>query len=562
MGGFAEACDLAVSNTYNTYGTVTRANYAVMTPDAVLALWRPGATAWMERNALLQHVLEMRACGVPRSPWADWLFSSNRPGMSKLINVKKAHKGPSKIEPFIMAAQKSMWNADHWNATQNLDKTAYDAQGGDLEPLDPLSATSGARGIRITSPWGTTLHADYFQPGKKIFVVARGASSEWTLTQFLISRSATNAAGTFIDVEAFMTQGTSAGTNTMPSFEEFTTGIVFPGTNNVNDVESWCYNMHNVNLEKLVPFWYRTRRHTRRIGSLYKEFLEKMMTENEYFKRFQDIPIAERNKQDAIRTRTEASNAYLFSLPISDNQTLALWGSLPQITSITGATVDPGTGSQLIAYRAEMYGIIPQLKECGQFVDNGNQPLVLNDFLENAIYDIYRARTANGQVANEIDIYTDSSTAQLFMRSYIVYSKNETGDIIRLNIEKGTAPIGFPFRRFELYKPSGVSVNILTDPVFDDAISAAAAGNESLMRWLMVLDLGGSIYPATLGSSRVQRTIGQIEDLAKVDVTFSCAISNPTTDVTMTSETETVIVECPLNSLAVTNFTSIVSGVV
>ena len=47
---------------------------------------------------------------------------------------------------------------------------------------------------------------------------------------------------------------------------------------------------------------------------------------------------------------------------------------------------------------------------------------------------------------------------------------------------------------------------------------------------------------------------GQVEDLAKVDSTFSCVMENPTIERSLYSETMTTVVECPSDSKVWANF--------
>ena len=185
---------------------------------------------------------------------------------------------------------------------------------------------------------------------------------------------------------------------------------------------------------------------------------------------------------------------------------------------------------------------------------------------------------SQGKNASEIDIYTDETTADQFMTAFIAYSKSKTGDIARINIETGFSEWGFPFRRLRLYKPMGVSVNLITDDYFNDLATAGSYSTSGLLpgpnavglspgggvgRFLFVLDVGqgGSIYPAVLATNRKQYKVGDINDLSKIDKTFSCVMENPTQRKTLTSTTTTAVVECPLNSLVVGNFEKIVSGV-
>jgi hypothetical protein len=222
-----------------------------------------------------------------------------------------------------------------------------------------------------------------------------------------------------------------------------------------------------------------------------------------------------------------------------------------------------GTGSNVypLAYRANMIGVIPQLQACGQVTDSAGANLEIMAFLETTIYDIFRARDSQGRPSRSIDIYTSQTVADQFMTAFLAYSKEKTGDVVRIAAE-GEA-WGFPYRSFKLYLPQGVTVNILTDSWFDAVASAhtsANAANASLGNALYVLDLGsgGTIYPAILGSSRKQFTTGQIDDLAKIDVTYSCAMDNVTIERTLFSQTATAVVECPKNSIVVHNFARIV----
>lgn len=554
--GFSDVCSVAVGNTYSTCGTVTRSKIAVLTPTQIQALYQPSTTAgsetYTELNGYLKHQLEMKACGIRRSPLYDWVMSSNKRGLGSLAKPQRTNKGPLMLAPYILGRQQSLWNDDYWYVTANVAHGDYDGGGAGNLPSDP---TSG-RILTVKSSFASTLtpHADYFVAGKNIHLISVNSSTgAWSICQFKVIQAGVNGSDA-IDVHVEVNQGTSG---TIPTNSTSTSGIVITGINNVHDVEAWCNNMHNVNLNKLVPFWYQTWRITRCVDSEYKKIYAHMVAQNAWYAMFADLPLAERNRQDEWRAQKEWLNAFFWGEKISDNQTLTSWGSLDSISSATGAGVTPGTASMLIAKRANMIGVVPQLKACARFVDSAGAPLEIDTWLESTLYDIWRARSSYGRESNEIDVYTDQGTADEIFRAYIAYSKNKTGDIVRLNIDEGTTTLGFPFRRFKLYKPHGVFLNVLTDNYFDDqaaAFAAADATHPSGGKFLHVLDLGGSIYPAVLGSNRKQYTTGQINDLAKIDSTYACVMENPTIDRTLTSQTCTAIVECPLNSIVNANF--------
>lgn len=569
--GFSDQCSVAVSNTYNTTGTLTRSNLGALTPTQIKALFSPSSNVWAESGALLRHQIEMQACGVRRSALYDWIMSSNKTGQSALINKRNVAKGPSLIEPFIIGRQMSVINDDYWYITGNLDATDYAAQAGS-EVLTP-TGTGSARFITVKSSFSSTLPVDgdftsgslnvnpRFLPGKRIFIFSKNSGTGAAqITQMKVIQSGTNTDdATAIDIECVQEQNTSGE---IASSASATTGLVVIGPNNVHNVESWCYNMVNTNAVKHVPFWYQTMRTARSIDSEYRKIFGNLMADNKWYATFQDIPLAERNRQDEARFQREFVNAFFWGTAISSNQTLANWASLDKIYPVTGASVDPGTGSNVfpIAYRANMIGVVPQLQACGQVTDSAGAPLEIKAFLETTIYDIFRARESQGRPSRSIDIYTSQLVADQFMTAFMAYSKEKTGDVVRIQAEGEVW--GFPYRSFKLYYPQGVTVNIITDNWFDDQASAhtsANASNASLGNALYVLDLGsgGSIYPAVLGSSRKQYTSGDINDLAKIDKTYSCAMDNVTIERTLMSQTVTAIVECPKNSIIVHNFSAI-----
>ena len=568
--GFSDQCSVAVSNTYNTCGTVTRSNIAALTPTQIKALYSPSANTWAELNSVLKHQIEMKACGIRRSSLYDWIMSSNKPGQNRFINPVHQAKGPSLVEPFIRGRQQSIINNDHWYVTANVAGNAYtpgalDGTAGN----NPSAVSSGSnRVLTVKSSFGSSgldLNENYFLPGKRIYLVSKTTGTNaWSVAQFKVVQAAAATDLASVDIEVTLEQKTSSE---LANNSTSATGLVFVGPNNVHDVEKWCYNAVNTNGTKLVPFWYQTRRVQRCVDSEYKKIFGALMENNAWYAMFQDLPMSERNRQDELRDQKEFLNAFFFGTAISANQTLTGWASLALITSTAGLVVNAGTSGKLIAYRANMIGVVPQLNACGQFSDSAGAALEIKPFLETTIYDIYRARESQGRPCTSIDIYTSQSVADQFMTAFFAYSKEKLGDVVRLNMEdvdvKQTT-IGFPYRSFKLYKPYGVTINIITDPFFDDldaAFSSSSAGpnDATLGKFLFVLDLGagGSIYPAVLASNRKQYTSGQIDDLAKIDSTFACVMENPTIERTLTSTTTTAVVECPKNSIIVANFSKI-----
>ena len=594
--GFYTACEVAARNNYDTVGTVTKAKISRLSPAQMEALFRNTTTdVWNEFQAFYKHQIEMAQCGVPRSGLWEWLMSSAQP-KGHLITPERVDRGPSLVRPYILGRQKSLWETqvNHWQLTGNVQGNTYtpldtsktygDATAGPGLTAGSRSIGANNRCLTVQSSYAGTmnLHPDYFLPDKRIHVISRNAiTGAFQLTQFKIVYAARNTDVTLdvevtLDQPASQSEGGTLANASFPPNATATTGLVLLGINNIHDVEQWCRNMINVNTEKRVPFWYQFFRNARSTGSEYEKVFQHLATNNEYFKIFQDLPQAERNRQDEVRQRAEWIHAFLFGERISNKQNLDNWGSLDAITSLAGgawnagtskwdgATVDPGTGGQAMFYRANMIGVLPQLKDCGRFTDVANQDFPINTFLENTIYDIVRARKGQGKNASEVDVWGTSNAALEFQRAFVAYSKDITGDIVRINQpEFGQNEWGFPYTKFRLYKPQGVTVNFITDPALDDFANAFATGLESLGNYLWVCDWGngGSIYPGMLGSNRKQYTVGEINDLSRVDQSFSCVMENPTIKRTLTSQITTAVVECPLNSIVIGNYKRLVSGV-
>ena len=567
---FGGACDVAINNNYDTIGTLTKATIKGLTPAQVKALFTDG-TQWHEMTAMLKTQFEMAACGVRRFGLYDWIMSSNRPGMGKLIQTVKRDRSPSLVQPFIMGRQMSVVNDNYWTIVGGYAAGSYTPG-----TTGPLSTNVGMdRVIRVVAGYGVPLDSKYFLPRHALYILNVSGSGSALTGQWKVVEAAVSAGADYIDIG--LENLNSADTAT--SDAEPTTGVVLIGINNVHDVEKYCYNPVNVNPVKHVPFFYQTRRRVRQIDSEYKKLFRKLLADNQWFEMFQDLGLAERNRQDELRDQKQLINSFFFGRAWSSAQRLdgsPFWTSLPQVLSLSGASVDPGTGGRLFHYRANMIGIYPQLLACSRVNDMQGQAVNIRTWAETNIYNVYRSRTSQGRPARSIDVYTDSITADEFMVAFINYAKGKLGDIIRINVDaadgqnvrpfsmsEGANEWGFQWRSFRLFRPQGVTVNLITHEFFDDILntfSTSSVGSSLTRgRFLLTLDMGkgGSIYPAVLGSNRKNYTTGEIEQLAKIDASFACVMENPTIETSMTSENTTAIVECPLHSDWTENFSGV-----
>lgn len=540
-------CSPSVSNSYNSCGTITRTSLKSLTPAQLLTTFQDGSGNYRDMTSLLKNAFELKLCGIKTNGLYDFLMSSAE-SRGNRVNKKNISGTESYIEPFILAKQRSIINDDYWAIDTGYATGSYTP--GVTGPL--TSVAGGTRVVRVYSRHGLDAGNEWFVNAHKVHIFSRAVGGDAERGQWKVVSSAANTTTNKIDI---LLANENAGSDT-PFSATPTAGFLVIGTNDVSDFESWCNNRPALNDRKLIPFFFQTSRQALCVDSHYKEFLTKAM-ENPLFETFGDVPLAERNRQIGERAQREWVNSFFWGKPLV-NQTISTYTSLAAITSVDGTTM---------GYRANAVGVYEQLRNCGRVVDMQNQQLYIRDFLDD-IYDLVRARETSGVPNRSIDVYTDSETADLFKQGMIEYYNAKSGGLLRYNapiedgnIEGSLQTMGFYATSYKVDFPAGVVINIVTHPFFDDIVTAAKAesvGSTGRFLWILDLGKGGSIYPGIIGSARVSTTVNQIEDLRKVNSSYHCVISNPTKDLTLSSNTWTVIVECPAANLIYENFSDAV----
>lgn len=558
-------CSVVVANNYDTHGTITRSSVAHLTPSQLEDLFRPSGL-FADMDAWFRTQFEMQSCGTKVNGLYNWLMSSQK-NVGNLLNVEKVDRGPGLLYPFVKARQDSVVNTEFWVITGGAANSAYTGDlpataagtftAGPLTTADKALGAAGDRVLRVVTRYGVDMDEKWFRTTDRINIFNRAGNGQSLRGQWKVLASEVATDLSYVDVLVTSENaGSSTAYDTTP-----TSGLVLLGINNVNDFESYCANRPTLDPRKRVPFWIQTYRRARRIDSEYKTVFARLMESNEYFRQFGDLPLSERNAQDEMNWQKRWINSFFFGKAISANQTLANWQSLESISTVDGTYAHPGTNGKVIAKRANMVGIYEQLKACGQVRDLHNQLLNLYEFFDE-IYNIMRARKSQGKVVNSIDVYTDARTAAYFESAMVAYYRQEYGDIIRITdmITTGDNEMGFVWRSFQVKFPAGIKINIIHHEFFDDMVDAGDdEGYASATRFMWILEMGkpgagtkgGTIYPGMIASNRKVRTLGELENLAKIDPTFFCTMENITEEVTLISETCTAIVECPANSLMI-----------
>jgi hypothetical protein len=540
-------CTVVASNNYDTHGTITRATILGLTPAQLATVYGSGLN---EMNDWFKTSFEMKACGTKTNGIYDWLMSSQR-NVGQLLDTVKLDRSDSLLKPFIMARQDSVINKDFWAITAGWAQSDYTTV--DTGPLSAGELALGAasdRIVRVVNRYGLDLDDKWFLDRDRVYIFGRNGG-QTLIGAWKVMAAAADANATIVDV-LLKSENTASAT---PFGSTPTSGILTIGGNNVNDFESWCGNRPTINPRKHVPFWYQTMRRARRVDSEYKKVFARLMESNEYFRTFGDLPLAERNRQDEETFQRSWVESFFFGKKISTNQTMALWQSLDQITTVTGATVDPGLGGKLVAYRANMIGVFEQMLACDRVRDLQNNNLNFYEWLDEN-YRIMRARKSQGRTVDTIDWFMDNVTSANLQTAFWAYMKKEYGDSVRINVETGTNELGFAWTIFKPKFPAGIKIAIITHEFFDDRVNAfEAEAIGSAGRLMLCLDIGkpgpkgGTIYPGMIATNRKTRTLGELEQLARIDATFACTMEHITEEISLVSETVTAIVECPANSM-------------
>ena len=601
----------AIWNSYNTCGTITRSNIGLATPADLDDIFKDTNGNYRDMTHLLTAQMELKTCGQRQYGMYDWLMSGAK-SMGNMVNTKKVQGGSAEVDPFILAAQKDIIKDNYWRveriytsgAANNKYKSVNSSNALVAEHADgQLIATPGGDAanynilkLKAPSNGNQPITAQYFPKGAHLFMFAKDTSGDSFRLEFEVIQSVGGLVESdniaylsedteFVDVEVKLIGGYGAGaavtwdadmaSGTSKEISKANTALVVQGVNNINDFERWCENRPALNTLKHVPFWYQTSRYTTCVDQFYKEWLEKMMATNQFFQKFGDVPLAERNRQLGLMFQKEWVNAFFWGQPIGSSQTLSGYKNLDQIKSYPGlggtnlSELTTGMEQSLIGYRANAVGVYRQLQDCGRVVDKQGAQLNLETDLFNKIFDLVRSRKDQGKPADSIDVFTDTKTARQIFKAMVDYYKAEGLDNVNADIGSSNLFGGFYTQSYMLHNPAGVQMNIITNEFFDDMVTTAglvdtlhasnaeaavAKKNGSQGRFLMILDLGGGVYPGIIGSNRKVHTTGNLEDLARVNTDYACVMENPTREITLNSQTWTAIVECPSDNLIIENF--------
>ena len=75
FGDQGDRCKVAVSNNYDSCGTITRSNIAYATPSGLLSIFKSGSAStdhYRDMQSLMTTNMELKACGTKTYGLYDW----------------------------------------------------------------------------------------------------------------------------------------------------------------------------------------------------------------------------------------------------------------------------------------------------------------------------------------------------------------------------------------------------------------------------------------------------------------------------------------------------------
>lgn len=529
-------------------------NPRIITVDASCgcALTRASIQAWTAADVeavglkeigldkLLAQQKELRMTGVPQKALMDLLISRMKPGSKSVLGVGKPD---SVIAPFSLAVQRHRVNSNYWNVSAGI-----------------VTPGAGAGGIPA-SAWDLTIINDpgtfatsltnlekYFLPNKYITVLTQDPVSKVGRTLQFEVISAVNADGggvskALVTVRPPYTDTAwallSAGDKAVYNPE---TGVVLNLANSVSDYESWCNQYPAENTAKIKEYWWQTIRSTWCYNDAYKEALQAELT-GTYFKNFRTISLADQRRRQGMQEERDFYNTIFYGQKINENQTQALYQSLP-------AVVDPNDTECTLEYKSNTVGIRQQLADCGRVLDMQNGSLTL-DTLRSALYSIKRTREADSGTIDRIEVMTNRFTYSLIISVMIDFYKKK----YQLNSER-FYKLGekLSFQNFVAWNycvfefpEDGFEMAVMHDTYFDDLLGAFPSDISGRGRSLWILDWS-DIDIAVASVRSVNRQTNVADNL------YNCVITPNVNHYQLQSKTIQVQIQDPNRHLLIENY--------
>jgi hypothetical protein len=542
-------------------GTLTAATIAGLTPDAFEAY----ATTEHSLARVIAESAEARAIGVIPKTMSELLMSRIKEIDKDSIETRKV-QGQSIILPYSYRTRKTNIGAESFSvASGEAHASAGTTVGGIVYPTSAWSVVvntgPSARATALTNIERHFLIGEFLYVENIKSTGVAGVDRDKRTTPFKIINSV-NTSSTTATV-TIAANKTTAGWAALSAPEKAiyqpTFGVVYVGTNNVRDQESWCYNQPSDLSRSLIVDWNQTSRYTQCYNDEYARILKEITdgNVNEFIKKFQHMPLAEQNKLQRQRYDDKFMHSVFFGDVISEKQTAETYTQLETVA-------DPEDGT-VYGYKANAIGLRTLLANEGRVVDMHGGALDLDNLLALS-YEVYRNRRVGNDSVEVIDWMTDKDSAHLIHISMIKYLKATYGFEVTQFFKSGevvdstTNLVRYKYNRYTL-PGLGFDLAVFVEEFFTDRVSQYGNGSGGLNGAVDFQTAGRSIWLidwsdfniGVLATNQSKREFkGKV--YSDANALYSCVITPNTKHYDLRSTTWTTQIGDAKRSLVVENF--------
>lgn len=542
-------------------GSLTAATIAGLTPDTFEAY----ANTEHALASAIARSAEARAIGVIPKTMNELLMSRITDIDKDAIETRKVN-GQSIILPYSYRRRRT-----------NVGAESFVIQSG---AVNSNAGTTVAGIVYPTSAWDVVVNVGpslrstaltnierHFLKGEFLYVEninaagTAGTDRDKRTTPFKIINSVNTSSTTAtVTIAANKTAaGWTALSSPQKAIYQPVHGVVFIGTNNVADQESWCYNQPADLSRSLLVDWNQTSRYTQCYNDEYARTL-KAITDgdvNDFAKAFQNMPLAEQNKIQRQRYEDKWMHSVFFGDVISEKQ-------LPELYTQLDTVADPEDGT-VYGYKSNALGLRTLLANEGRVVDMHAGPLDLDNMLALS-YEVWRNRRLDNDSVTVIDWMTDKDTAFIIHLALTKWLQATFGFSVEQVFKQGevldstTGLARYKYNRYNL-PGYGFDIAIFVDEFFTDRVSQYGNGSGGAQGTVDFTSAGRSIWCidwsdfniGVLAENSAKREFkGSV--YANANALFSCVITPNTKHYDLRSMTWTTQLGDAKRSLVVENF--------
>jgi len=543
-------------------GTLTAATIAGLTPAGLEAY----ANTEHALARIMAEAAEARAIGVVPKTMNELLHSRIKEINKDDIDTKKI-AGQSIILPYTYRTRKTNIGAESFSiASGGAHASAGSTVGGIVYPTSAWSVVvntgPSSRSTALTNIERHFLKGEFLYVENINSAGTAGVDRDKRTTPFRIVNSVNTSPTTATVTIAAnkTTAGWAAMSAPQKAIYQPTFGVIYVGTNNVADQESWCYNQPADLSRSMIADWNQTSRYTQCFNDEYARILKEITdgNVNEFLKAFQHMPLTEQNKLQRQRYDDKFAHSVFFGDVLDETQTPETYTSLPQV-------LDPEDGT-LYGYKSNALGLRTLLANEGRVIDSHGGALDLDNVLALS-FEVWRNRRIGNDSVEVIDWMTDKDTAHLIHIAMIKYLKATYGFEVTQFFKAGeiidqtSKLVRYKYNRYQL-PGLGFDLAIFVDEFFTDRVTQYGNGSGGLHGAVDFQTAGRSIWMidwtdfniGLLATNSAKREYkGRI--YSDANSLYSCVITPNTKHYDLRSTTWTTQIGDAKRSLIIENFT-------